>query len=166
MCKTERRKYFESLEPSKIVDSKTFWKNIQPLFSEKRKIANKVTLVGKEDKIISQDSLVSEEINFFFQNATKNLDINENSYIKDETNEYTDTVEKAIYKYANHPSILLIKNNIRGATPFLFKEASLEDIEKEMLRLNPKKAGAFQDILPKILKNSINVCSETLKKFF
>ena len=100
-------------------------------------MANKVTLVDKKDKIISEDSLVSEETNFFFQNATKNLDINENSYIKDETNEYTDTVEKAIYKYTNHPSILLIENNIRGATPFLFKEASLENIEKEMLHLNP-----------------------------
>ena len=54
LYKKERRKYFESLDPSKIVDNKTFWKNIQPLFSEKRKIANKVTLVDKEDKIISQ----------------------------------------------------------------------------------------------------------------
>ena len=35
-----------------------------------------------------------------------------------------------------------------------------------MLHLNPKKAGTFQDIPPKILKKSINVCSETLKKFF
>ena len=48
----------------------------------------------------------------------------------------------------------------------MFKESPLEDIEKEMLHLNPKKSGTFQDIPPKILKNSINVCSETLKKFF
>ena len=95
-------------------------------------------LVDKEDKIISEDSLVSEEINFFFQNATKSFDINKNSYTKDETNKYADTVENAIYIYVNHPSILLIKDNIRGATPFLFKEASLEDIEKGMLHLNPK----------------------------
>ena len=54
LYKKERWKYFESLDPSRIVDNKTFWKNIQPLFSEKRKIANKVTLVDKEDKIISQ----------------------------------------------------------------------------------------------------------------
>ena len=96
MYKKEPRSYFESLDPSKIVDNKTFWKNIQPLFSQKRKIANKVRLVDKEDKIISEDSLVLEEINFFFQNATKNLDINEYLYIKDETNEYADTVGKAI----------------------------------------------------------------------
>ena len=109
--------------------------------------------------------LVSEEVNFFFPNATKYLDINKNSYIKDETNECTDTVKKTIYKYVNHPSILLTKNNIRGATTVLFKETSLEDVEKEMLDLNPKKAGAFQDVPPKILKNSINVCSETVKIF-
>ena len=60
LYKKERRKYFESLDPSKIVDNKTFWKNIQPLISEKRKIGNKVTLVGKEEKITSEDSLVSE----------------------------------------------------------------------------------------------------------
>ena len=35
-----------------------------------------------------------------------------------------------------------------------------------MLHLNPKKAGSFQYMPPKILKNSINVCSDTLKKFF
>ena len=35
LYKKERRRYFESLDPSKIVNNKTFWKNIQPLFSEK-----------------------------------------------------------------------------------------------------------------------------------
>ena len=48
----------------------------------------------------------------------------------------------------------------------MFKEASLEDIEKEILHLNPKKVGTFQDIPPKILKNSINVYFETLKIIF
>ena len=165
MCKLytkEQRKYFENLNPLKIVDNKTSWKNIQLLFSEKRNIRSQV----KRTKLLFEDSLVSEETNFFFQNTTKNLDINQNSYTKDETNESTDTVEKAIHKYANHPSILLIKNNFIGATPFLFKEASLEDIEKEMLHLNPKKAGTFQDIPSRILKSSRSVCSETHKLFF
>ena len=45
------------------------------------------------------------------------------------------------------------------------EEASLEDIEKEMLHLDHKEVGTFQDIPPKILKNGINVCSETLNKF-
>ena len=119
LYKKEWRRYFESLDPSNIVDSKTLRENVQLLSSEKRKISNKFTLVDKEDKIISEDSPVSEEINSFFQNSTQNLNINENSYIKDETNEYTDTVEKSIYKYVNHPSILLIKNNLEALLSFV-----------------------------------------------
>ena len=119
MYKKVRRRYFESLDPSNIVDSKTLRENVQLLSSEKRKISNKFTLVDKEDKIISEDSPVSEEINSFFQNSTQNLNINENSYIKDETNEYTDTVEKSIYKYVNHPSILLIKDNLEALLSFV-----------------------------------------------
>ena len=92
MYKKERRRYFESLDPSNIVDSKTFRENVQLLSSEKRKISNKVTLVDKEDRIISEDSPVSE---------------------------YTDTVEKAIYKYVNHPSILLIKCNLEALLSFV-----------------------------------------------
>ena len=65
-----------------------------------------------------------------------------------------------------NPNILLIKNNIRGATPFLFKEGSLRGYRKRNATSNPKKAGTFQDIPPRILKNSINVCSETLINFF
>ena len=45
----------------------------------------------------------------------------------------------------------------------MFKEASLEDTEKE-IHLNPKKAGTFQDIPPKILKNSMSALK--LLKFF
>ena len=82
---------FLGVDPSNIVDNKTIWKNIEPLFYEKRKIADKVTLVDKEDKISSEDSSFNE-------NSTKNLHINENSCIKDKTNEYIDTVEKSIYK--------------------------------------------------------------------
>ena len=34
-------------------DNKTFWKYIQPSFSEKRKISNKITLVDDNDTIVS-----------------------------------------------------------------------------------------------------------------
>ena len=55
------------------------------------------------------DTLVSEELNKFFQNATKTLDIKENSYIVDSSSSFTDSVDKAINTYKNQPSILLMK---------------------------------------------------------
>ena len=55
------------------------------------------------------DTLVSEELNKFFQNATKTLDIKENSYIVDSSSSFTDSVDKAINTYKIQPSILLMK---------------------------------------------------------
>ena len=113
LYKKERKKYFETLDVNKITDNKAFWKNIQPLFSEKRKFANKITLEDSEKNILSDDTLVSEELNNFFQNAIKTLNINENSYIVDSSSSITDPVDKAINTYKNHPSILLIKQKMR-----------------------------------------------------
>ena len=94
--KKERKKYFDTLDINKITDNKTFWKNIQPLFSEKRKFANKITLEDSEKNILSDDILVSEELNNFFQNAIKTLNIIENSYIVDSSSTITDPVDKAM----------------------------------------------------------------------
>ena len=49
-----------------ITDNKAFWKNIQSHFSEKRKLTNKITLEDGKKNILSDDTLVSEELNNFF----------------------------------------------------------------------------------------------------
>ena len=138
LYKKELKTFFKNLKVSSITDNKTFWKNIQPIFSENRKIANKITLVGDNENIISDDKLVSEELNNFLQNATKTLNIIENSYLTNSANEVLDPVDKAVFKYKNHPSILTIKNS-GATTQFLFNEVSLADIEEELSNLNIKK---------------------------
>ena len=102
-------KYFASFNPRRISDNKSFWKNIQPFFSEKRKISSKTTLVDNEENNIVDDHFVSEELNKFFENATRGLEINKNSYIIDTDRNEMKSVEKAINKYRNHSSVLLIK---------------------------------------------------------
>ena len=49
-----------------MTDNKTFQINMQPLSPEKRKFANKITLELNEENIVSDDTLVSEELNNFF----------------------------------------------------------------------------------------------------
>ena len=111
------KKYFDTLDINKITDNKAFWKNIKHLFSEKRKFANKITPEDSEENILSDDALVSEELNSFFQNATKTLNMN----IGDSSSSITDPVDKAINIYKNHPSILLIKHKLRNVDHFSFK---------------------------------------------
>ena len=72
LYKKERKKYLNTLDANKITDNKAFWKNIQPLFSEKRKFANKIILEDSEENILSDDKLVSEELNNFFSKCNKN----------------------------------------------------------------------------------------------
>ena len=67
------------------------------------------------------------------------MDIRKNAYLIDKS-EFSDPVNKAISKYKNDPSILLIKDKIRNISSFSFKEASLSDIEKELRNLNTKKS--------------------------
>ena len=54
--------------------------------------------MGDNENIISDDKLVSEELNNFFQNATKTLNIIDNSYLTNNTNEVLDPVDKAVFQ--------------------------------------------------------------------
>ena len=137
-------------------------------FSEKRKISNEITLVDDNDVIVSDDQSISEELNTCYKNATKSLNIRQNSYLTDESNEIEDQVKKAIiFKYKNPPSIILTKNKITVPELFAFTEASVCDIEKELSTLNMKKASTFNNITTaKVLKASIESCSEVLTKLF
>ena len=72
---------------------------------------------------------------FIFQNATKILYIIENSYL---TNNANDVLDKAVFKYENHPSILAIKNSLGATTPCFFNQVSLSDIEEELSNFNKK----------------------------
>ena len=158
LYKKERKKYFDTLNVNKVTDNKAFWKNIQPLFSENRKFANKITLKNSEKNTLSDDTLVSEELNDFFENATKTLNINENSYIVGSSSSITDPVDKAISTYKNHSSILLIKQKLENVDHFSFKEVSISEIEKDLRELNSNKATTFGNIPTNILKQSSKSC--------
>ena len=114
------------------------------------------------------DQSISEELNTCYKNATKSLNIQQHSYLTDESNEIEDQVKKAIiFKYKNTPSIILTKNKITVPELFAFTEASVCDIEKELSNLNMKKASTFKNITTaKVLKASIESCSEVLTKLF
>ena len=111
-------------------------------------------------------TFVSQQLNNFFQNATKTLNINENSYIVDLGSSITDPVDKTINTYKNHPSILLIKLKLENEDHFSFKEVCISEIEKEFRELSSNKATTFSNIPNKILKQNSKSCSDTLPKLF
>ena len=69
-------------------------------------------------------------------------------------------VDKAIMKFKNHPSALLMKIS------FSFEEINPNDANKEIRSLSPKEAGTDNDFFPKILKNCKDSCLPFLRDLF
>ena len=144
----------------KTIRDKKFWKTIKPLFSEKGQKNQKITIV-KDNEIISEDKEVAETLNSFFQGAVDSLEIKENEYLKNPTIGMDNPVDIALKKFECHPSILKIRETV-APTRFSFSELSMSEVEKELIQLNPKKACTFQNIPPKHLKQSSDVCVPVL----
>ena len=146
------------------MDNKTFWKNVKPLFSNKGNYGSKIKLVEKEE-IIDDDIKIAEELNNFFKNAVASLNIQENQLTLTNVGQDSDPIDRAIKKFAFHPSILLIKNKIGktvSADSFYFKEVTKAEVLKEINSINNKKATPFNTLPPKILKMSSEYSNDTL----
>ena len=117
-----KREYFHSLNISAINDNKTFWKTVKPFFTSKGiKGSNKIILVEKEE-IISDNVKITEIMNNYFVDITKELGI---SLPMDENNEngdlvFIDPIDQIINDYSEHPSIHHIKDRIVHSTAFFF----------------------------------------------
>ena len=76
------------------------------------------------------------------------------------------SVEKAIKKNRNHPSVLLITSTLKNIPSFSFNEVGLSEIERELNLINSRKATMSNGIHQKLLKSTKTICSETLKTIF
>ena len=165
LYKKQRKLYYNSMNLKNFTDNKRFWKNVNPLFSDKIKSQSKITLV-ENDKIIADDNELAQTFNIFFENAVKNLNIDSSFEQKESTDGINDPVEIAIYKFRSHPSILKIKevmgDKVTG-NGFDFTNISDEDINRELNKLNVKKAATFKSIPAKILKSNSDICSPYIK---
>ena len=110
---------------------------------------------------------IREELNLFFSNAVKSLNIAENTNITSRISDnLKDPVARAIEKFKTHPSVLIIKDKIFQGNKFSFTEVCQSEIEKEIKNLNVKKATTHKNIPPKVLKTRAMVTAETLQRLY
>ena len=100
----------------------------------------------------TDNKLNAQTFNDFFIDAVSSLAIEENRAVLDQIDDISDPVEKAIKKFAHHPSIIDIKKNVAIASKFAFTEVNLDDMTKEINNLNAKKSGTFMNIPVKRLR--------------
>ena len=132
--------YNGNLNEKDISDNKKFWKTLKTFLSDKSINSHKIHL-NENGELINSKSKTAEVQNKFFSNILKNLKIPE--YVN--LNRNFEKVLKAILKYKNHLSIILM-NEKSKISKFTFQEAGNEKDIKEIRRLNKNKASQKSDI--------------------
>ena len=161
LYKKERRKYYESLGKKKVLDSKEFWKTMGPFLSDKNTVLSQIS-IDKNNQIISNDFVLSEEFSTFFEEAVRLLNVKPDEYYLSDTENLSNPVEIAIRKFENHPSDQAIKQNFSVNKDFYFSNTEVSDILKETTALNNKKNGTFGNIPTKLLKEVSDICAPAL----
>ena len=140
---------------------------MKPFLSEKCTYAPKISLVHN-DNVISDDQELADTFNNFFEHAVDNLGIQEyqSDHNIDINSISDDPIDYAIAKYKNHPSIIIINENVSFESRFSFTAVNEDDIQREMLNLNPKQPGTFGNIPTKMLKSSSEICSVALQNIW
>ena len=74
-----------------------------------------------------------------------------------------DPIDSIIKKFQFHPSILKINEKVKPVI-FKFSEVELGEVEKQIGKLNPRKATTSNNIPTKLLKENSDICSTVLHK--
>ena len=118
-----------------------------------------ITLVDKGE-VITNNSKVANVLNNFFSNIIDLLGIPENFEIINTTNDIEDNVEKAIFKYNKHSSILQI--NERDVNKFNLRHTKIDVITKIILSMEVTKASPKEDIPLKVIQNNCDIFAPLL----
>ena len=105
---------------------------------------------------------MSEEFSTFFEDAVRSLNVKPDEYYLSDAENLSDSVEIAIRKFENHPSVQAIKQNISVKQDFYFSNTEVSGILKETTALNNKKNGTLGNIPIKILKEVSDICAPAL----
>ena len=164
LCK-EKRKYYNNLDLRIFEDNKIFWQRIKPLFSEKDKMFPKDIIIVENNTVTSNNAEAAEKLNNFFIEAVEKLDIEPFTCgNKDEI--VPETIEEIIKKYEAHPSILMIKANVKIENKFIFKDTTTENVQKEILNLDTRKVSMENDIPASILAQNNDLISDYLRQIY
>ena len=74
LLRKTKKNFYKALDEKQVSDSKTFWKNVKPFFSDKGVNSSKITLVEKKAIVIDEEK-IANIMNNYFTNITKNLNL-------------------------------------------------------------------------------------------
>ena len=105
---------------------------------------------------------MSQEFSTFYEDSVRSLNVKPDEYYLSDTDHLSGSVETAIRKFENHPSIQVIKQNISVNQDFYFSNTEVRDLLKETKDLNNRQNGTFGNIPKKLLKEVSDICVPVL----
>ena len=113
LIRKTKQQYYNNLDHRKVADSKSFWKYIKPIISDKSSNSNKVKLVDR-DLILEKNDDIAETFNDFFTSVVSNLNIPRYQDPFTDSGQTENRTEHPIVRiteqYKNQPSTIAINN--------------------------------------------------------
>ena len=156
--------FYNNLNPSRISDNKTFWKNVKPMFSDKKTFNTNINLVENKD-IISDDNEIADCFKNFFENTVKELKIDMDPNILSKSS-HEDIILYNIEKFKKHPSILKIKEVTNMDKTFTFNFVTLDNMIKKISNLDLTKSNPLTSIPTKIVVSNSDIFAPILYNNF
>ena len=104
-----KRDDFKLIKSKSIENDKQFWKTVNPLFTNKNPMSEKITI--DDGKIVSNDVEIAECFNTYFANITNSLEIDPIFKVVPDQLPTEQMVMRALDKYKVHKSICIIKEH-------------------------------------------------------
>ena len=137
--------YFNNIDSSQ--ESKPFWVNCKPYFSNKHSKADTDIILHEKGDIIFKNKEIANTFNEYFGSIVESLDLHvwtESSCNVPPSYTSDNDIDNILIKFANHPSIKTIKQNFDITSKFSFQPVSVNDVKSN------KSVGG--DIATNILK--------------
>ena len=128
------------------------------MFSNKSVNRESITLV-KGDKLLSENLEVVETFNAFFSNIVRKMNISLGQELLSEADHIEDPVLRIIERFKKHPSVFAIFENHKDSA-FSFRQVSLDEITKEIKRIDAKKLCQDTDIPTEVIKNNSDIFAD------
>ena len=129
--------YFNSYNSA---DSKPFWINCKPYFSNKYNKADTDIVLNENGNLILKNKETANTFNDYFSAIVDSLNLH---YWVDKTSppsSTSDKINEIIKNHEKHPSICKIKAKCRGISSFSFRPVSVEEVKKIIRDLKTNKA--------------------------
>ena len=145
LLKKAKKDHYSSLDIKTLADNREFWQTVKPLFSDKVKSKESITLV-EEEEIIDSDENVAIIFNSYFSNIVENLGIvadEESKENKLQIDTFHDPIESSILRYQNHPSINSIKERMKDPELPNIRFKTIIDYQQVLEKVNKLEKKSF-----------------------